>query len=410
MKWLLRNLPLILAACAVVIGSGYAFWPRPILVDLATVTRGSLQVTVDEDGNTRVHERYIVSAPLAGQMARIDLEVGDSIDAGKTLLTTIDPVDPSLIDDRARSEAEARVRAAEAAGQLASARIEEAREAHESAKHEFERTKALQKSHAVSDAEYDRNEHAERRTAQALRAAEFALQVAQFELEIAQAALVRTRPRAANDEKHERLELRSPVSGRVLRVFQESARVVEPGLALIELGNPAEMEVEIDVLSQDAAAIHPGAKVLLEHWGGEQPLEARVRLVEPSGFTKISALGVEEQRVNVIADFVGPPESRGQLGDAYRVEARIVVWESTDVLKIPAGCLFRYGGKWAVYIAEGTIVKLRSLEVGKNNGLEAEVLSGLQAGDRVLLHPSDKITAGIRVAPRAKDETGQAAD
>lgn len=403
MKWLLRNLPLILAAGAVATATAYALWPRPIPVDLATVTRGSLQVTVDEDGKTRVHERYVVSAPLAGQMARIDWEVGDSVEAGKTLLTTIDPVDPSLIDDRTRSEAEARVRAAEAAGQLATARIEEAREAHESAKHEFERTKALQKSRAVTDAEYDLNEHTERRTAQALRAAEFALQVAQYELEVAKAALVRTRPHSSNEENHERLELRSPVSGRVLRVFQESARVVQPGLALIELGNPAEMEVEIDVLSPDAAAIRPGAKVLLEHWGGEQPLEARVRLVEPSGFTKISALGVEEQRVNVIADFVGPPESRGQLGDAYRVEARIVVWESPDVLKIPAGCLFRYGEKWAVYIAEGSIAKLRSVDIGKNNGIEAEVLAGLQAGDSVLMHPSDKITAGTRVAPRAID-------
>jgi HlyD family secretion protein len=403
MKWLTRNLPLLLAACAVAAATAYALWPRPIPVDLATVTRGPLQVTVDEDGKTRVHERYIVSAPLAGQLARIDLEAGDAVAAGQTLLATIEPVDPSLIDDRTRSEAEARVRAAEASGERASARIEEAREARELANHEFERAKSLRKSQSIPQAEYDRTEHEERRTAQALRAAEFALQVAQFELEMAKAVLIRTRPRGANDQGPERLELRSPVSGRVLRVYQESARVVEPGLALIELGDPAEMEVEIDVLSSDAAAIRPGAKVWLEHWGGEQPLQARVRLVEPSGFTKISALGVEEQRVNVIADFVGPPESRVQLGDAYRVEARIVTWESPDVLKVRAGCLFRHGGKWAVYLAEGAFANLRSVEIGKNNGLEAEVLTGLQAGDRVLLHPSDKITDGTRVAPRAID-------
>jgi HlyD family secretion protein len=403
MKWLTRNVPLILAACAVVGGAAYALWPRPIPVDLATVTRGPLAITVDEDGRTRVHDRYVVSAPLAGQLARIDLEVGDSVEAGRTLLATIEPVDPSLIDDRTRAEAEARVRAAEAAREQATARIEELREAHESAKHEYERAKALVKSHAVTEAEYDRTEHEERRTAQAIRAAEFALQVAQFELEMAKATLIRIRPRVTNEENHERLELRSPVSGRVLRVFQESARVVEPGLALIELGDPAEMEVEIDVLSSDAAKIRSGSKVFLEHWGGEQPLEARVRLVEPSGFTKISALGVEEQRVNVIADFVGPPELRGELGDAYRVEARIVVWQSVDVLKLPAGCLFRSGDKWAVYVVEGTVARLRTLEVGKNNGLEAEVLSGLQAGDQVVLHPSDKIADGRTIAPRKGD-------
>jgi HlyD family secretion protein len=401
MKWLIRQLPLILAACAVAAGAAYALWPRPIAVDLATVTRGPLRVTVDEDGRTRVRERYVVSAPLTGQMARIDLEAGDAVVAGQTLLTAIEPADPSLIDDRARSEAEARVRAAEAARKQAAARIEEAREAHAQASHEFERVTALRKSQSVTQAELDRTEHEERRTAQSVRAAEFGLQVAQFELEMAKAALIRTRPRGASDQGPERLPLHSPVSGRVLRVYQENARVVEPGLALIELGDPAEMEVEIDVLSSDAAAIRPGALVVLEHWGGEQPLEARVRLVEPSGFTKISALGVEEQRVNVIADFVGPPQSRIALGDAYRVEARIVIWESPDVLKVPAGCLFRHGGRWAVYLVEGTIAKLRSVETGKNNGLEAEILSGLKAGDRVLLHPSDKIANGTHIAPRA---------
>jgi HlyD family secretion protein len=381
-------------------GAAYALWPRPLPVDLAAVTRGPLQVTVDEDGKTRLHERYIVSAPLAGQMARIDLRAGDAVEAGKTLLATIEPVDPSLLDDRTRSESEARVRAAEAAGQQASARIEEAREAHESANHEFERTKALRKSNAIPQAEYDRTEHEERRAAQSLRAAEFAFQVAQFELEMAKATLIRTRPRGTNDNVPERLDLRSPVSGRVLRVYQESTRVVEPGLALIELGDPAEMEIEIDVLSSDGARIRPDAKVLLEHWGGEQPLEARVRLVEPSGFTKISALGVEEQRVNVIADFVGPPQSRVQLGDAYRVEARIVIWESTDVLKVPAGCLFRHGGKWAVYVHEGAWARLRHVEIGHNNGVEAEIVGGLQVGNRVVVHPSDRMADVTRVASR----------
>jgi HlyD family secretion protein len=399
MKSFVRNLPLILAGAAVAVGAAYALWPRPVEVDVATVTRGPLEVTVDEDGKTRVRERYIVSAPLAGQLARIELQAGDAVEPGKTILTTIEPIDPSLIDDRTRAEAEARVRAAEAAREQASARIGEAREAHESVNHEFERAKALRRSQAVSQAEFDRLEHEQRRTAQAIRAAEFSLQVAQFELEMAKAALIRTRAVESSDSR-ERLELRSPVSGRVLRVFQESARVVEPGLPLIELGDPSEMEVEIDVLSSDASKIRPGAKVYLEHWGGERLLEARVRVVEPSGFTKISALGVEEQRVNVIADFIGPPESREQLGDAYRVEARIVVWESPDVLKFPAGCLFRSGEKWAVYVVQRNAAKLRNVQIGKNNGQEAEVITGLEVGDEVALHPSDKIADGKSIAPR----------
>jgi HlyD family secretion protein len=220
---------------------------------------------------------------------------------------------------------------------------------------------------------------------------------------MAKAALIRTRAGGSDETGRERLELRAPVSGRVLRVFQESARVVESGLPLIELGDPAEMEVEIDVLSPDAARIRRGAKVYLEHWGGEQPLEARVRLVEPSGFTKISALGVEEQRVNVIADFSGPSELHEALGDAYRVEARIVVWEAADVLNLPSSCLFRSGDQWAVYVVEGTITKLRKVDIGKNSGQEAQILAGLLAGDTVLLHPSDKITDGITIAPRKPD-------
>jgi HlyD family secretion protein len=261
----------------------------------------------------------------------------------------------------------------------------------------------LRQSQAVSAAEFDLVEHEERRTAQVVRSAEFALQVAQFELELARATLLRTRTAgSANGESRsaEVLEIRAPVSGRVLRRLEESARVVEPGLPLLEVGDPAEMEVEIDVLSSHAAMIRPGAKVWLDQWGGPKPLEARVRLVEPAGFTKISALGVEEQRVNVIADFVVPAAARETLGDAYRVEARIVVWESPRVLKLPAGSLFRHAGKWAVYRVAGSVARLQTLEIGHNNGVEAEIVAGLSAGDRIVVHPSDKLADGARIAPR----------
>jgi HlyD family secretion protein len=234
-----------------------------------------------------------------------------------------------------------------------------------------------------------------------VRSAEFALQVAQFERELAQAALLRTKLAGGGAAPgEERLDIRAPITGRILRRMQESARVVEPGLPLVELGDTQMMEIEIDVLSSDAAVIRPGAKVLLEQWGGSQPLEARVRLVEPSGFMKISSLGVEEQRVNVIADFTGQPETRAALGDAYRVEARIVVWESPRVLKVPAGCLFRHGGQWAVYVAHNASARLRPVEVGHNSGLDAEILHGLVAGEQVIVHPSDNVADASRIAPR----------
>ena len=404
MKALTRHLPLLLVGIAALAVLVSALWPRPVPVDVATIVRGPLQVTVDEDGKTRVRERFVVSAPLTGQLARIDLDEGDAVEAGKTLLATIAPVDPSLLDERTRSEAEARVRAAEAARDQAAARVKEANEAHEITHHEFERVKALRTSQAVPQAEYDRTEHEEQRTAHAMRSAEFAQQVAVFELEVARAALERSRPGASGDQNREQLEIYSPITGRVLRVIQESATVVSPGMPLLELGDPSRMEVEVDVLSADAAVIRPGARVWLEHWGGERALEARVRLVEPSGFTKISALGVEEQRVNVIAEFDEPSAQRGALGDAFRVEARIVVWETADVLRIPAGCLFRHGSSWAVYRVNGDFAELSDVEIGHNNGLEAEVLDGLVESDRVVLHPSDKLGDGAYIVSRASDE------
>jgi len=403
-KKLTRHLPLVLAALAAAGVLAYALWPRPAPVDLATVSRGPMQLTVDEDGKTRVQERFVVSAPLSGQLARIDLESGDPVEAGKTLLATIAPVDPSLLDERTRSEAAARVRAAEAARDQAGAQVEESREAHEIARHDFERIRALRPTEAITQSEFDRAEHEERRTAQSLKSAEFAQQVANFELEVAKAALQRTQLGGSAEQNKEQMEIRSPITGRVLRVIQESSTVVSPGLPLLELGDPSQMEVEVDVLSADAAMILPGARVWLDQWGGARPLEARVRLVEPSGFTKISALGVEEQRVNVIADFVVPIDQRAQLGDAFRVEAKIVVWESDHALKVPAGSLFRQGPSWAVYLVEGRFVERREVTIGRNNGVEAEVLEGLKEGDRVVLHPSDKLQNGSYIVSRTTAE------
>jgi HlyD family secretion protein len=388
------------AGAALLSTLAWMFVPKPLEVDLTVATRGPLQVTVDEDGKTRIRERYVISAPLPGRSSRIQLHAGDGVAADKTILAVIEPTDPVLLNDRDRAEAEARVRAAEASRERSVAIHEQARQALLLASDEYERVKKLVKSQAISRQEIDAAEHQEAAARAEMKAAESNRRVADFELELAQAALIRSRPRSADDSDIWRLEMRSPIDGMVLRVFQEDASVVTAGMPLIEVGDPADLEVEIDVLSTDAVKIVPGNKVSIEHWGGPAPLEARVRLVEPAGFTKVSALGVEEQRVNVLATFVGPFDERRSLGDAFRVEARIVIWKADDLLKAPVGALFRQNDGWAVFRAKDGRARLSSVTIGQNNGLEAEVLSGLKSGDQIVLHPSDKIRDGMRIRSR----------
>lgn len=398
MKRYLKHAGRVALAIAAGGALAWAFWPRPVPVDVAAAFRGPLQQTVDEDGKTRIRERYVISAALEGRLMRIEWHPGDKVAAGQSLLATIEPNVPAMLDERQLAQAEARVRAAEAAREQANVRIEHAHEADELAAHDYTRAKELLPNKAISREAFDRAEHQARMASQDLRAAELAAQVAAFDLQQAQAALLRSRPSTESAAAEGRFDIRSPIDGVVLRVFQESARVVKEGEALLELGDPRDLELEIDVLSADGARIMPGAKVLLEHWGGDRPLAARVRLVEPAAFLKISALGVEEQRVNVIADFTDPPEKRAALGDAFRVEARIVTWERDDVLKAPAGALFRKGDGWAAFVVRNGHAELRSVQIGHGNGLETEVLGGLEAGDQAILHPSDRISDGVAVS------------
>jgi HlyD family secretion protein len=379
---------------------GYAFWPRPAEADLARAVRGPLRVTVDEDGKTRIRERYMVSAPLTGRLQRVALHAGDRVTAGKTLLASIEPCDPALLDARARAEAEARVESAEATQRQAGAKLERDRTAHDHAAGEVRRTHRLLPTGGASQQDYADALNKERLAREELKTAQFAVQVADFELKVARAALKRTRERSPGEAEDWRFDILSPVSGCVLRVLQESTAVVTPGKEILEVGDPSDLEAAVDVLSSDAVKVVPGAKVSLEHWGGDEPLPGRVRLVEPAGFLKKSALGVEEQRVNVIIDFVGPPARYERLGDAYRVEARIVVWEAEDVLKVPAGALFRQGDDWVVYAVEDGRAQLRRVQTGRSNGLETEVRAGLAEGETVILHPGDKIKPGARVAAR----------
>ena len=392
----------LLATLSVVGALAYAFAPRPVPVDLIRVRRGPLRVTVDEDGRTRIKERYVVAAPLGGQLRRITLHPGDRVTAGRTPVAVIEPAEPELLDPRARAQLEARVRGAEAQVQLADPRVERMRAAHELAQSDLARAATLAGEGALSRQEMDRAREAARATAEELRAAEYARQIAGFELEQARAALWRSTPEARRDDPAWELRVLAPIDGCVLRVFQEDATAVARAAPLVELGDPAELEAEIDVLSSDAVRIRPGARVSFEHWGGETPLEGRVRLVEPAGFLKISALGVEEQRVNVIADFVTPPAERRALGDAYRVEARIVVWEAEAVLKLPVGALFRSGGDWAVFVVRDGRARLTRVEVGYGNGREMEIRQGLVAGSEAVMHPSDKVADGVAVTVRER--------
>lgn len=390
-----RRLPLVaVLVLAALIVAG--LWPRAVPVEAAAVTRGPLVVTVDEEGMTRVRHRHVVAAPVAGQLRRIDWKAGAPVRAGETVLAVLEPGGADFLDTRTQAQAEARVRAAAAAREAAQAQRERAAAAARTAAADLARMQALRADRVLSAQEFDAAQLRADTAAQDARAAEFALQVAEHDLQQARALASRGTGAAANVEP---LAVTSPVDGTILRVLQESARLVPAGFPLVEVGDAADLEVRIEVLSRDGVAIRPGARVILEQWGGAEPLAARVRLVEPAAFTKISALGVEEQRVYVIADFADPIERRATLGDSYRVEARIVVWEKADALRVPAGALFQRGGTWRAFAIEGGRAVLRTVKIGRGNGVETEVLEGLDENARVIVYPGDKVADGTRVAP-----------
>jgi HlyD family secretion protein len=368
-------------------------WPRAVPVETGAVTRGALVVTVDEEGMTRVKNRYVVSAPVAGQLRRIDWKAGALVEAGRTVLATLETGGADFLDARSQAQAEARVRAAEASREAALAQRERAGAAAKMFAADFDRLQRLFTQKVLSAQEFDAAQMRATIAQQEERAAEFGLKVAEFELQQARALLSREQPGGSAEP----LAITSPVGGRILRVFQESSRVVPGGFALLEVGDPADLEVRIEVLSRDGVAIRPGARIILEQWGGPAPLTARVRLVEPSAFTKISALGVEEQRVYVVADFADPLDRRPTLGDNYRVEAHVVTWEDPAALRAPAGALFQHGGAWQTFVLDGRRARLRTVQVGHSNGRDTEILGGLGEGEQVVLYPGDKVADGTRV-------------
>ena len=396
-----------MAAIAAVVASGlaYGFWPRPEPVDFATVERGLLRVTVDDEGKTRVKEAYVVSAPVGGRLLRIERHVGDEVKAGETVVATIQPRAPAFLDVRSRAQAEAAVRAAEAAKSLAEAEVERVQAALDFALADLERTRTLAARATASRRALDRAELEVKTERAALATAGAGLRVKQFELETARAALIDPAIGAgaaggAQPSAPCCVDVVAPVDGRVLELLQESETVVEAGQKLVEIGDPRELEIIADLLSSDAVRVAEGAAVMVEEWGGGKTLAGVVRRIEPTGFTKVSALGIDEQRVNVIIDLLDPAEQWRQLGHGYRVEVRIVVWEDPEALILPSGALFREGDRWAVFAEKDRRARLRLVEIGRGNGLQAELLEGLVEGDRVVLHPSDRIADGSRVSAR----------
>lgn len=394
---LLVWLPLALLLFAVLL---WLFRPQPVAVDFGTVERGPMRVTVSDEGETRVKDVFAVSAPVPGLMRRIELEAGDAVAAQSTVIARIEPTDPSFLDVRSQAEAQATVRAAEAARAYVAAEVQRAKAELEFAQSELRRFQALAQRDSISANDLEAAERRARIASAGLDEANARLHVQDFELERARARLLAPGAARATREKCDCVTVYSPVSGQVLRVLQESEAVVASGTPLIEIGDPGKLEVVVDLLSTDAVRVTPGQRVIIEAWGGEQPMEGAVRRVEPSGFTKVSALGIEEQRVNVIIDFVGSPGEHARLGHGYRVEPRIVLWETEHALRLPLSALFREGEQWAVLAAKGDRAALRIVELGQQTDLEAQVVAGLKEGERVVLHPGDRVSDGSRLVGR----------
>lgn len=400
-KWIKRTL-LVALAVLVVGGLIYALRPLPVPVDTAVLGNGPLEVTVDEEGVTRIREVYMVSAPIAGKVLRAPREVGDDAVAGETVVAVIQPGDPSFLDVRTRRELTAAVAASVAAVALAEAQVRRASSELEFAKTELTRAQKLFVTRTISQQSLDKA-RLEVDTRKAAVASEIAtLELRKRELESARARLIGPEnPGVAIDDPEQCcVTVRAPASGKVLKVLKESEQRVQAGEPLIEVGDPHDLEIVVELLSSDAVKVSPEAQAHIENWGGGETLTARVNHIEPAGFMKVSALGIEEQRVNVVLDFKDAPEKWRNLGHDFRIFARIVVWKRDDVLRVPLSALFRQGNEWAVFIVVDGLAKLTTVEIGQRNSDFAEVRAKLEAGQRVVLHPSDRVADEVRVSER----------
>lgn len=376
----------------------YAFWPQPVAVDLATVEKGRLRVTIEEEGRTRVREVYQLSAPVSGRLLRIHAKVGDAVEGGKTEVARIESAPPAFLDVRTESEARAAVEAARGAKELAVAERDRARAELEFTASDLKRVRALFDRGTVAQQRLDEAVRAQQVAKANLQTAQASMDVKEHELQVAQARLMSRDEMKTRESACECIVLRAPVDGTVLRVVQESETVVTAGQVLMEFGDPRDLEVVVDLLSQDAVRVDAGQSAIIEDWGGP-PLDATVQRVEPYGYTKVSALGIEEQRVNVILDLRAPAEAFRRLGHGYRVNVAILLHDA-EVLRVPLGALFRDGSAWKAFVLKDGRAVAQTVEIGHRNDTSAEVKGGLQAGDRVVLYPSDRVSNNTRIEQR----------
>ena len=397
MRLTVRRLITVLIVIAAAAAIAWSAVPRQIPVETVAVTKGRFVATVDEDGKTRVRERYVVAAPLTGRLTRIRLKVGDQVGTDE-VVTTIAPSPAPFLDPRSRREAEERLGASEATIERTKASVERARAEADQTSNDLARTRTLVERGAATIQAQERAELAMRVADRNLRAAEFLNHAAEHELAQANALLAQYGDNAKAPP--ETWNVTAPVPGFVLKVDQESETIVQAGTPIMEIGDPLDLEIVVDVLSTDAVAIHPGAEVIIDNWGGQGTLQGRVRRIEPAAFTKISTLGVEEQRVNVLIDITSPPEKWRGLGDAYQVDTRITVFTQEDATIVPAGALFRKGDIWNVFVVVDGRAEARAVTLLRRSGRLAAVSSGLAVGDRVIVYPSDRIASGARVDSR----------
>ncbi|MCA1442888.1 HlyD family efflux transporter periplasmic adaptor subunit [Ensifer sp. IC4062] len=381
-----------------VAGVAYALRPQPVQVDLAVAETGALRVTIDEEGETRVRDVYTLHAPLRGQLQRITAEPGDVVKAGETLLAQIEPAAPAFLDARTEAELQAAVEAARAAHNLAAAELNKAKADLTFAEGERARARMLIERRTISQRSLEDAERAYSVAQANLATAEAGLKVREHELHQARSRLLSRQEIRSRSGACECVAVTAPVSGVVLQVIRRSEGVVEAGTPLLDIGDPADLEIVANLLSEDAVRIKPGQQALVTGWGGED-LKAVVQRIEPFGQTKISALGIEEQRVDVVLDFAGRPERWRSLGHGYRVDVRVILFEG-EVLRLPLGALFRQREDWAVFLAAEGRAQLRPVGVGQRNSLAVEIREGLLPGDRVILYPSDRITDGVAIVER----------
>lgn len=396
---LVRRLGVLLIGVCLAALIAWALWPRPVPVDLATIARGKLEVTVEDEGITRIREVYTVSAPIGGKVLRSKLKVGDQVIAGTTVVAVVEPTDPTFLDARTQRVNEAAFKAAQAAVDLAEAQLRQSESQLTFARSELRRAQELAERQAIATRTLEKATLDVASAEASVASAKATLEVRRQELQSAQARLMQ--PGEAQVRSSSCcVDVRSPITGSVLKIPVESEQVVLPGAALVELGNADDLEIVVDFLSRDAVRIARGDLARIESWGGDTTLNARVRRIEPTAFTKVSALGIEEQRVKVVLELTDPPQAWRQLGHGYRVIAQVVVWQADDVLLVPLGALFRQGDKWAVFVVADGRAQRRIIHIGERNLHAARVLEGLQAGEAVVLHPSDRVHDDARVEPR----------